>query len=447
VIPAGPRATIRELATSDAILVVGDVTEEVPVLDLRIKDALKGIEPPELLPHGVPIADLRLKERATRRRERLAVAAPYRVDLMGHAGAVARYRAGGEEAFFRALTAVARGAGDVDEGALGADRPVADALVERLRGADAPVLVLGGFVVATKAAADAAAAFAKAVDAKTMILGPMADSFGLELTGVLPSHERYAYPEMLAGGVKALIVSNLDPASDARVAETLSGLDLLVSHTCFHDATTAIAHVVLPAKTGYEKDGSTINLEGRLLSLTAAPVENGVAEDFTGVVKRLGEALGTRLDGRSVRSGRRALTRKLGLDFEALGPAGLLLKRAARAQTRVTLEKDEAVAGNLLLVPSMTRIEYLDRNPHLRAASGDVRLRLHPAQAEELGLKRDDVVSLQVDGVRRRALVQPTEDAPEGLMLLAATPDQPTGLAGADLSSLVKERDALEVAV
>jgi hypothetical protein len=190
-----------------------------------------------------------------------------------------------------------------------------------------------------------------------------------------------------------------------------------------------------------------MNLEGRILPLVSAPVESGVAEDFTGVVKRLGEGLGTRLDGRSVRSARRALKRQLEIDFGAIGAEGLMLKHIGRTDRRVTLKAEESVDGNLLLVPSMARVEYLDRNPHLRAATGDVRLRLHPTQAEELGVKRDDVVSLMVGGVRRRALVQPTEGVPNGLMLLPATPDQAVGLAHADLSSLAKERDALEVAV
>src|SRR5690606_4338806 len=55
------RATLTDLATADAILVVGDVTEEAGIVDLRIKDALKGVAPPELLAHGGPIADLHRK--------------------------------------------------------------------------------------------------------------------------------------------------------------------------------------------------------------------------------------------------------------------------------------------------------------------------------------------------------------------------------------------------
>ena len=33
--------------------VLGDVTEDAGIVDLRIKDALKGVAPPELMAHGV----------------------------------------------------------------------------------------------------------------------------------------------------------------------------------------------------------------------------------------------------------------------------------------------------------------------------------------------------------------------------------------------------------
>src|SRR5690606_28003839 len=209
------RATLTDLATADAIFVVGDVTEEAGILDLRIKDALKGVTPPELLPHGVPIADLRLKERMPRRAEILTVAAPYRVDLMRHAGASHLYPAGGEAELFRALTALAGGGQLTDEqrAALGADEAAARQLVDRLRSASDGVLVVGGFALARREAAEAARAFARAVGVKELLVGPMANSHGLELLGVLPSHERYAFPGMLQEA-KALIVSHLDPAKD-----------------------------------------------------------------------------------------------------------------------------------------------------------------------------------------------------------------------------------------
>src|SRR5699024_9504304 len=74
-------ATFTDLATAGAILVIGDPTEEVPIIDLRIRDALKGVPPVGLMEHGVPIADLRLKEHMPLEHGRLVVAAPWRTNL------------------------------------------------------------------------------------------------------------------------------------------------------------------------------------------------------------------------------------------------------------------------------------------------------------------------------------------------------------------------------
>ena len=429
VIPQQSPATFTDVATADALLVLGDLTEELPALDLRIKDALKGVPPAELMPHGVPIADLRLKERMPRKRDILTVAAPYRVDLMKHAGQGVLHAPGGEAELLAALA----------EGKDGA----APGLFKRLREAEKPVIICGGFVLASPEATAAAHALAKATGAKLMLVGPMANAYGLEALGVLPSHARYQ--EMLAGSARALILSNLDPAQDAAVAERLKGLELLVVHEMFPTATTELAHVVLPAKSGYEKEGTVVNLEGRYLSVLPAPVDAGLAEDFTGLVKHLGEALGQRLEGRSVRSARRVLKKLLELDLDVLPAEGLLVKPKARKQSRASGRQENARQGNALITPSMLRLEYLSRNPHLRAAFGEAALRLHPTDAAFHDLRQDDIVSLTVGGLRRRLRVQVTDAAPEGLLLVPALPEQPVGLVQADLSSLQKERQALEV--
>jgi NADH-quinone oxidoreductase subunit G len=449
VVPAQP-ATFTELATADAIFVVGDVTEEVPIADLRIKDAMKGVTPPELMPHGVPIADLRLKEHPVLKRDLLTVAAPYRVDLMKHAGHAVHYPAGGEAGLFAALAAIA-GAG---EGEQPGDRPEsvpgmsvedAAALVERLRAAERPVLVYGGFVLATREAAEAAEAFAKSVGAKVMILGPMADSYGLELLGVGPSHERYAYPEMLEEA-RALILSHLDPAQNPGVRAALEKKDFLVVHDSFLTETAALADVVLPARTVYEKDGTTVNLEGRFLRVHAAPVDAGESEDFVGVVGALGEALGQRLEGRSVRSAWRMLRKRFELDPAELPPSGQLYRPKARRQPRVAIKAREKATGNVLITPSMLRIEYLSRNPHLERLVGGPGLRMHPDDAGRHDVAEGDAVRLRVGGVLRRASVRLDPTLTPGLMLLPCLPDQPSGLADADLATLEREERELEVA-
>ncbi len=445
VIAAGGQARLAELALAGAILVVGDVTEEVPIVDLRIKDALRGVTPPAMFEHGAPIADLRLKERMPRRAERLTVAAPLRVDLMRHAGRAARYPAGGERAFFRALTAVAEGA-EADPAEIGMPLEAAQAAVEGLRKAETAVVVLGGWVLASQQATEAALHLCRVLGAKPMLLGPMANSYGLELSGVLPSHARYAYGGMLTGA-KALILSQLDPAVDPDVAERLGTLDLLVVHSSLLTATAKLADVVLPAATGYEKDGTVVNLEGRMLPVRAAPVDAGESRDLTGLVKAYGEAVGQRLEGRSVKGARRWLKKSLGVDLDALPDLGAWAPAKRGGPARVAIAVHEVPAqGGALRVPTMVRAEVLGRNPHLRAATGGLALGLHPDDAAALELRSGDEVTVPVGGVPRRLVVRPSEAVPRGLATVPATPDEPVGLVPIDLKRIALERQALEVA-
>ncbi len=439
--PQTGRATLTDLATADAILVVGDVTEEAGILDLRIKDALKGVTPPTLMPHGVPIADLRLKERMPRRSDILTVAAPYGVDLMRHAGTALRYAAGQEASLFNAL------AGQDADSATGVEPDALRAVSDRLTRAERAVVVLGGCVLASEEATAAALAFARGAGAKVMLVGPMANSHGLELIGVLPSHASYAYPAMLETA-RALVLSHLDPAQDPDVAERLKHKDLLVVHDSFLTETAAIADVVLPAKTVYERDGTVVNLEGRFLAVNAAPVEGGASEDLNGVVKLLGDALGQRLEGRSVRSARRALRQRHDLELEGLGEWGEIkpFKPVSRRADVGEQPPAKRRGGNVVVAASMLRPEYAYLNPHLLAERGGPALRVSTEDAAALELTEGDDVRLRVDGLWRRATVRVTDAVPPGLLTIAATPDQPQGVAHADLSSLVVLRDREVVA-
>ena len=345
-------ATLEDVATSDAILVIADVTEEISILDLRIKDALKGSPIPELMPHGVPIADLRLKEHAPRKKQILTVAAPYHVDLMNHAGRNIQYPAGQEVALLNALIKIAGGESP-DTAALGLKIEDAQALVKQLREAKNAVIICGGFVLSSSEAAKAAEALAKATNSKQLHIGAMANSHGLEAMGVLPSHARYSYQDMIRGAAKSLIVSGLNPAQDTSIVEQLKSLELLVVHDMFHNETTELAHVVLPAKSGYEKDGTVVNVEGRYLSVHAAPVEGGQSEDFTAIAKHLAEALDIKLEGRSVRSAQRTLKKVLDVDVSELPEEGVIAKGKYKAQGVFKTETVQGT-GNTVVVPSMT---------------------------------------------------------------------------------------------
>ena len=116
----------------------------------------------------------------------------------------------------------------------------------------------------------------------------------------LPGPGKSAY-EMLAGmgrpgGVRALLVfgSNVLVSSpDASTIEArLRALDLLVVTDFFLSETAALAQVVLPSAQFAEEDGTTTNLEGRVLRRRRA-VERppGVRTDLA-IVRSLAERLG-----------------------------------------------------------------------------------------------------------------------------------------------------------
>ena len=71
------------------------------------------------------------------------------------------------------------------------------------------------------------------------------------------------------GGIRGLIVvgSNVAVSSPdaSRIVERLASLDLLVVSDFFLSETAALAHVVLPSAQWAEEDGTTTNLEGRVL--------------------------------------------------------------------------------------------------------------------------------------------------------------------------------------
>lgn len=437
-------ASYSDVATADAILVLGDVTEEVPILDLRIKDALKGVPPVAMMAHGVPIADLRLTERMPFKKEILAVAAPYQVDLMQHAGNALRYDLHNPQALLDALTQstsrkVSQERADalsLDEGSVDA-RVDAERLLEfgkRLKESEKAVIVLGSVVLQDAAMARAYYDFASSVGAKVLALGASVNSFGLEAMGA--SNSNYQDIIHAQGRYKALIVSNLNPANDA---SALQGVDFLVAHSCFHDATTALADVVLPAKSHYEKEGTVRNIEGRFLPLAAAPIENGVAQDFTGIVKYLGEALAleTRLAGRSIRSSRRELKKVLERDLAALPYEGESSPSVSAALKHYP--QQTSADASVLVMPTMVKAHLAAYTSKLVANFGAPALYLNEASAKHHGVVAGQAVRLSAGGVTRRLEVRIDNSLAEGVLRIPALPEQPAGFFALDSLSVVSD--------
>ncbi len=169
-----------------------------------------------------------------------------------------------------------------------------------LGGAQRPLILYGPEVVHGRAATAAAAALANLEllvgRARVAYLGPDANSQGARDVGLLPNRlpghaplsdaaarERLSrlwgadvpdgpgltYAQMLqaaaSGVLKALYIVGADPASEGpQATAALERLDFLVVQDVFLTETARRAHVVLPAATYAESDGTFTNLERRV---------------------------------------------------------------------------------------------------------------------------------------------------------------------------------------
>lgn len=117
----------------------------------------------------------------------------------------------------------------------------------------------------------------------------------------LPRSSGLKEPEMydraLDGRFKALIVIGYDPAATQadvkRVQAALARLECLVVVELFPTATTALAHVVLPAASSFEKDGTFTNAERRVRRLHKVVEPPGEARPDWNILCRLSAAMGS----------------------------------------------------------------------------------------------------------------------------------------------------------
>jgi len=296
--------TLTELAQADAVIVIGaDLEQEAPVVELRIQEMLRGGLIPAEFVHGTAIADLRLVERPARKRERLAVFHSHVTRLAGQAGIV------GHDSVLSVLEGL-NGTGGSE-----AVRQAAELLAQ----AERPVIVVGAEVLNL---GETALKLLRNLPAEVKVLPiPAASNLnGLGHLNLVPVAGGLGYGQL--GQAKAALISRLDPGQRA------AGFTIV--HDSHLTATAQLADVVLPAVTGYEKKGTVVNLEGRLLPLAQAAIDAGESADLIRTLAAVAEALGIRTRVRGLRSAQILLQERFGVDFSALPERGLIAPLGAK---------------------------------------------------------------------------------------------------------------------
>ncbi|WP_038058797.1 NADH-quinone oxidoreductase subunit NuoG [Thermus amyloliquefaciens] len=378
-------ATLEELLRADFALVLGDPTEEAPLLHLRLSEFVRDLKPPQRFAHGTPFADLSIKERMPRRLDKMALFAPYRTPLMKWAAIHQVHAPGEEREILLALLGEKEGGEAVQRAKKAWEK------------AQSPVLILGAGVLQDAVAAERARLLAERKGAKVLAMTPAANARGLEAMGVWPGEGGAAWDEP---GSPYAYYGYVPPE------EALKGKRFLLMHLShLHPLAERYADVVLPAPTFYEKRGHVVNLEGRVLPLSPAPIENGEAEGALQVLALLAEALGVKPPFRLQREAEREMRAR-----KVPPPMGLLAHR-----TRALRPKGQE--GQVYLKPTMWREKQL---------TGRVRqavrpeLWVHPETARAEALPEGGQVAVEGPMGQVVAQVVFREDLPKGFLYLSA---------------------------
>lgn len=131
------------------------------------------------------------------------------------------------------------------------------------------------------------------------------NSVGMRRLGLVPAAGGMGTREMLAasaeGRLAALLVFEEDLVAalsgEVAVAESLGKLTFLMTHDLFLTETAKLSHVVLPAVSVYEKEGTFTNFNGRVQRLRQALEPRGSTIPLVEILQRLALRLDLPLTG------------------------------------------------------------------------------------------------------------------------------------------------------
>ena len=284
----GLRTSIEDLGRGDVFVLVGcDLTEEYPVLWLRMKQAIdRGarlviVHPTRLEIHRHAAHEI------VRRVDRLAATM---FELRSAASAIVENRQG------------SRPAEAPGRSSPGAASPLAAAGATIASGQRVHVLVgrLALEAPNSRALLRATEHLARRTGGALHVMRGAGNDIGAHRFGLIPGDGGWNASEILeraaAGQVDVLYVAGSDPATavldGAAWDAARRGVGLLVVHDAFLSQTAQAADVVFPALVLPEKDGTVTNLEGRTLPLRAAVPGPGQARGDRDIFSMLAARFG-----------------------------------------------------------------------------------------------------------------------------------------------------------
>ena len=245
------------------------------------------------------------------------------------------------------------------------------------------------------------------------------DAMASELLGKLwscslPVHPGKSYKQMLDGAgdaIKALYILGANPASERPAwAENLEKLDFLVVQEIFLTETAAKADVVLPAVSWAEQDGTFTNLERRV---QRAPKALGNPESKAAPDWMILDHLASYFDAQWSHASAQAVTAEIaqaapiyaGLTWDAIGDQGMQWSvtdhsyvQPAMTYARAVQPEQSRTDGAFSLVSGTVLYDGGDLfglTKQMKNMAFGAEVRLHPADGEKLGAAEGETVTVR----------------------------------------------------
>jgi NADH-quinone oxidoreductase subunit G len=439
----GLQATIPDLEFAHTVLVLGtEPVDDAATLDLRIR---KGVR---------------------RRGVKLAVATARPSSLDPNTKLWLRYAPGSEHAFLAALDAALGGPGDVDALAAKADAdPKAlHALATLLKeGGEDVVIVWGERIGAAALPALLSVARRLGLDGRPgagLIEVPAgSNQRGLRDAGVQPNagpglsdpkatgkDARAIAQALAAGELTTLYLLHADPVrdrADTRLWErALAGAANVVAHaSLLTPALAEHATVVFPAESYAEKEGTTVNLDGRVQRLRTAIGRPGAVRPewqvIADVAARVGLDLGVLTGPMATRQLVEAVPYFAGLTLEEIGGRGVRWPERAAAAGAPQAPAEPFEIGEPAAAPTpngalrlgtykpIWAAPEVEASPALKFLAARQQAELSPLDADRIGVGNGDRVTVGTDAASVTARVVVRANVPAGTVFLAeATAEQ-----------------------
>ncbi len=214
-----------------------------------------------------------------------------------------------------------------------------------------------------------------------------ANTVGAQLVGAMPRAGGQNAGQMLAGGLKALLLLNLEPVFDSAAGPacaTALGRGAMVVTLCPFKANLEFSDVLLPIAPFTETSGSFVNAEGRLQSFHAVVKPAGDARPAWKVLRVLANLLG--LPGFDFESSRDVLVQA---GFDDAAGAVLVAPDRLGNQTSASIDllpatQQPVVAGIYQLDSIVRRATSLQLTADARADHANTQAGVRPAALEAL---------------------------------------------------------------